>query len=73
MTNNKTKAEQVAELVGKDIALLSVGGLHPRDSVAWVEGESWGDAHVLIELDDNPNTAEQIANALRVLAGEVVE
>ena len=68
MKNNKTKAEQVAELVGKDIATYDgCCDIVPQFMVN-TEG-----SYAYIDLDDNPNTAEQIANALRVLAGEVVE
>ena len=66
----KTKAEQVAELVGEDIAESNHSGnliLGFRCLFVDEDGVPW------IAPTDNPNTAEQIANALRVLAGETVE
>ena len=63
---DKTKAEQVAELVGKGVA-------HGSESVLDLLFVEYFQGSAYIELDDNPNTAEQIVNALRVLAGEVVK
>ena len=66
---SKTKAEQVAESVGGN-ALASTDLGNDLLVLAFVD-IGW-DAS-FIDLADNPNTPEQIANALRVLAGETVE
>ena len=66
---DKTKAEQVAELVGAGIATYDCyKNILVMDCVQVSYFMT-----PFIDLEDNPNTAEAIENALRVLSGEVVE
>lgn len=67
--SDKTKAEQVAELVGDDALVNTDVG---NDLLVLTFADIGWDV-AFVDVEDNPNTAEQIANALRVLAGEVVE
>lgn len=65
--SDKTKAELVVELVG-DVNIARLEGDRETIYVGIVDYQTGG-----LDVDSNPNTAEAIENALRVLSGEVVE
>ena len=59
----KTKAEQVMELLPKDLGRIK------STDYGFVFVDSWAD---IVIHDNNPNSAQDIANALLILAGEEV-